>query len=868
MLSESSRLLPSSRFPSCLQAHGALARCSQSPLFIQGMNLTSHIISSRRRPAGSTLKSKGKTNHHVSSPQNAPYFPDTVHYQLPFSSRTSSLHAPFILASHGRFQCVVPQASGVDDSGREDAHDQQTGRGRGRGGGRGGGQAGRGGRGRGEQRNRQEPGRGTGKGGRASRGRGGFPHGDKSREERVLSLEVCIKNGANPAHLTPNSTVFCMYNMAKHVEMGTHRGVQHGSSKCADVVDAARNLIRQLLGSSSSVGAPASALQPPVQQLDSKHLSLLAWSLSVMVGFDESLSAEARQLCYALAERAAQPRVIRTVVPDVQDVHPEACRNWAGVLYGLAKVGVKCSDDARVKQVFHVCMEQELPDLLSQGQRCLPQSISTVALACVDAGYEGSMEPFISAVARRVGEPSKGGVDEGIMARTVPQDWSNLFNACAKLEQRGVRAGGGMGIIAKVGAAALAGALQKPVQHQPKPQELANALWGLSFFKWYDANIIGVLAHALVEHVDSSTSQGISNTLWALAKFGWFDEGVVSKLAAGMVERIDSSTPQELSSTLWVLAKFEWYDEGIVSKLAAGMVEHIHSSTSQSLSNTLWALSILGWYDSGVYDALLVALLNRSDQLAPQQCSNAMYSCAVASHGGSAVDKLAQVISKQDVSKRGGWIEQALANALYAWAVLGCIGIASDSLDMMAQHLLHEVNDRGPAAFISTGMTQLYLAHLEAERVGLQGGGLSTANGMLQAAAERHIQNQAKLQKIVKYSGGSAGAQQAFAALQEAGYEVKLGGRVGQDEYQVEMLVRHKLFPRGIAVGILSGSDLLRHPPGQLSGKIRLRLAQIWQRCDGLVVLSEAATKQPGLVVQRLEEEMNCAAAALRLTAA
>eukprot|EP00967_Tisochrysis_lutea_P142059 scaffold261905_cov17-Tisochrysis_lutea.AAC.1 len=104
----------------------------------------------------------------------------------------------------------------------EDAHDQQTGRGRGRGGGRGGGQAGRGGRGRGgkhkdtagrdvvlvcrnaalilltmlpmkhyssremhhipfvhclpaEQRNRQEPGRGTGKGGRASRGRGGEP---------------------------------------------------------------------------------------------------------------------------------------------------------------------------------------------------------------------------------------------------------------------------------------------------------------------------------------------------------------------------------------------------------------------------------------------------------------------------------------------------------------------------------------------------------------------------------------------------------------------------------------------------------------------------------------------------------------------
>eukprot|EP00983_Pelagomonas_calceolata_P115093 1160156-Pelagomonas_calceolata.AAC.5 len=614
----------------------------------------------------------------------------------------------------------------------------------------------------------------------------GFPDSGESREERAASLEVCIQNAANVAHLPATFMVFCMYDLAKRLDMDTKRGYQYSSSKCADTVHAARNLIRQLLGNVPSSVAPASTSQPPVLQLGSKHLSLLAWSLSVMSVFNESISAEARQLCYALAERTSQPGVIRTIVPGVQDVHPEACRNWAGVLYGLAKVGVKCSDDARVKQVFHVCMEQELPDLLSQGQRCLPQSVSNAAMACVDAGYEGSMEPFISAVARRVGEPSMGGVGGGMMANAAPQAWSNLIYACAKLEQRGEQAGGGLGggmsIIAEAGAAAMASALQKPVQYQPKPQELANTLWGLSYLGWYDADIIEVLAHAVVERMGSSTPQGISNTLFAL--------------------------------------------------------------------------STLGWYDSGVYDALLVALLNRSDQLAPQQCSNAMYSCAVASHGGSAVDKLAQVISGQDVSKQGRWNTQDLNSALYAWAVLGCIGVASDSLNEMAQHLLREVNNRGPAASQASHLRQLYPAHLEAERVGLQGGGLSTANGMLQATAEQHIQGQAELCMKVRQSGGTAGMRHAAAALQRAGYEVELGGRVGQDGYQAELLVRHEGCPNGIAVDVLSGTDRFRHPPGQISGKARQRHAQIRQRCDGLVVLSEAAAKQPGLVVQQLDQEL------------
>eukprot|EP00983_Pelagomonas_calceolata_P115091 1160156-Pelagomonas_calceolata.AAC.3 len=89
---------------------------------MQGRKITSYICSGRKL-AASTLTSQGKTNHHVSSPQNVSYFPvHTVHYQHPFSSRAlPSLNATFSLTSNGRFQCVVPQAFGADDSCRGEA---------------------------------------------------------------------------------------------------------------------------------------------------------------------------------------------------------------------------------------------------------------------------------------------------------------------------------------------------------------------------------------------------------------------------------------------------------------------------------------------------------------------------------------------------------------------------------------------------------------------------------------------------------------------------------------------------------------------------------------------------------------------------
>lgn len=175
---------------------------------------------------------------------------------------------------------------------------------------------------------------------------------------------------------------------------------------------------------------------------------------------------------------------------------------------------------------------------------------------------------------------------------------------------------------------------------------------------------------------------------------------------------------------------------------------------------------------------------------------------------------------------------------------------------------MREVNARGPAAISNPlPLRQLHLAHLEAERVGLAGGGLSTANKMQQAAAEENAEYQAGLQKKAKQAGGAAAEKAAVGALQAAGYEVEITGMAGGN-YLVSFLVQHEGAPDGIAVDILAATDVLRHPLGQLNGKIRLQHERIRQRCDGLVLLSEGeVSRQPGLMVQRVQQELAKAAA-------
>ena len=145
--------------------------------------------------------------------------------------------------------------------------------------------------------------------------------------------------------------------------------------------------------------------------------------------------------------------------------------------------------------------------------------------------------------------------------------------------------------------------------------------------------------------------------------------------------------------------------------------------------------------------------------------------------------------------------------------------------------------------------------------MGLAGGGLSTANKMQQAAAEENAEYQAGLQKKAKQAGGAAAEKAAVGALQAAGYEVEITGMAGGN-YLVSFLVQHEGAPDGIAVDILAATDVLRHPLGQLNGKVRQKHVQIRQRCDGLVFLSEAEVgRQPGVVVQRVQQKLAAAVA-------
>jgi len=152
-------------------------------------------------------------------------------------------------------------------------------------------------------------------------------------------------------------------------------------------------------------------------------------------------------------------------------------------------------------------------------------------------------------------------------------------------------------------------------------------------------------------------------------------------------------------------------------------------------------------------------------------------------------------------------------------------------------------------------LCQLHLAHLEAQRIGLQGGGIKAAKRFAKVAASEFSIYQSEFEDKLRGSGRAKVTERTKDVLQEAGYKVELGAMVGGECY-VEVLVHHASCPGGVAVNVLVGGSMLRHPRGQVSGKVKLKHTPLRQHCDGLVVLPAAATKLPGLVVRKLEMEL------------
>jgi len=97
--------------------------------------------------------------------------------------------------------------------------------------------------------------------------------------------------------------------------------------------------------------------------------------------------------------------------------------------------------------------------------------------------------------------------------------------------------------------------------------------------------------------------------------------------------------------------------------------------------------------------------------------------------------------------------------------------MASAEMGRMASALFSEANSRGPTAFNNPqDWTQLFNAHMEAVRVGLQGGGLTTANGLQKTAAEEFKQYLAGLREEVRQAGRESAAERsAMRTMQQAG---------------------------------------------------------------------------------------------------
>jgi len=578
-----------------------------------------------------------------------------------------------------------------------------------------------------------------------------------------------------------------------------------GNNRPQQVVVAVAKLTGLLLeGSSSSSSSSGGGSR--IEQLGGKQLAQSAWALSQVKSVR---GTDVMQLGLAIADQALHGEAMKA----------EGWRSWSGVLYGLARAGISCTDSKQVQQLFAHAVTQRLPQLLAQKQSCNGQDVSNTFYATVTAGYSGSLEPLVSAV---TGELS------WVMEGATAQAWANVIWACAKQgESVSGRLGQSMPVLLREGAAAM----------------------------------------ACLAKSSSVVPQDVSNALWAFASFSWYDADIVSELAAAMAKQATYSKPQDLSNAIWALSKLGWYDAIAIRELTAAMAKQATYSNPQDLSNALWALSKLGWYDTSVYSTLTSAFVQKSSSADPQHFSNVLLSCAEARHWDSSMEELAEFVSKQSNQQWGKWKEQELSNSLYAWAVLTAAGppaaSASPSFKVMAQQLLGHVSKRCPSAFKDSEMSQLYLAHQVAVHGKLPGGGLSANAKLLDKADAAYGNVLSALRTAVKYNKGAVGAveQQVVEALQRVGYEVEVAPVVEKGGLK-EMA---PLFDKGVAVRVGDIDEYFRSPPDLLSGGKQIHNVLAGWVCGSSIVIlmadwaglkGDPQQQQQTYVAQRMQEAL------------
>ncbi|KAF5840179.1 hypothetical protein DUNSADRAFT_17526 [Dunaliella salina] len=191
-----------------------------------------------------------------------------------------------------------------------------------------------------------------------------------------------------------------------------------------------------------------------------------------------------------------------------------------------------------------------------------------------------------------------------------------------------------------------------------------------------------------------------------------------------------------------------------------------------AVSMCLRKLSLLGCYDQPLY-SMLTAMLSRALVVWPRMCtprhvSLALFSCALSRAFDAHVDSVAAWVGRHQEQHLQGWKAQHLSNALFAWAVLSATARGdTPAMRACAQSLFAAANSRGSAGFaVPNDLGKLHWAHLEAQHVGLRGGGLVDVG--LQQAAQAEA---ARVQRSVSEELGGM-MQEVAVVLESLGFGV------------------------------------------------------------------------------------------------
>jgi hypothetical protein len=424
-----------------------------------------------------------------------------------------------------------------------------------------------------------------------------------------------------------------------------------------------------------------------------------------------------------------------------------AVRSWCDLLYGLTMAGlvVNMQDNASPVAVNQVSPHlqqlmdegvQRLPALLST-QGAVAQNVSLTLLSYAYAGYTGDLGPVTQALASNL---------EGCLQGAYAQNVSNVLWALGKLCD--------MGRHEQQQPSSPPGAYNQTLFSyalnelhsklgMAKPQDISNAVYGCALA----GHVEGVpqLLDSVCQQpqvMARATPQAWSNTVWAAAKLGCVEQGSqLLKRLARQPQVMTQAIPQHWSNVLWAAATL--YQTAVSTSTTAEITTALQKlghlllqacafnpalqgAKSQEVSNSMWAAAVLRWYDPGLFSQGAAALATMPPaEVKPQAVSNALYACALCAHWDGNVQQLLGGVNEYDLA---AFDSQALANTLYAWAVLSCAVATfgaeqqrAQALSTAAAALLQEAASRPASSFIQEQLRQLYTAHLYAQHLGLPG---------------------------------------------------------------------------------------------------------------------------------------------------